>query len=64
MIKVDGIKFIEVSDNFRGIQQSMLLNLSLPVFVMMGEAMQCTKLLINQMHGGSLWLDKEYQTRG
>lgn len=39
----------------------MLINLrSLPVFGTQLTAMQCTKLLANRMHGGSLWLDKEY----
>lgn len=60
--KEDESETIKVKIYFKGIQRSTLLNLrSLLVFGMTLAAMQCTKLLINGMHGGLLWLDKDTQ---
>lgn len=42
-------------------QRLTLLNLrSLSVFETQLAAMKCTKLLASKMHGGSLWLNREY----
>lgn len=50
-----------VKEKFKGLHRSTLLHLrSLHVFGTQFIAMQCTKLLARRMHGGSLWLDKEY----
>lgn len=58
--KEDGTK-ISIREEFKGLQRSMLLYLrKLPMFGTQFATMQCTKLLVSRMHGGSLWLDKEY----
>lgn len=62
VMREDGSVTIKVKTDFRGIQQSTLLNLRiLLVFGTKMETMQCTKLLVSRMHGGLLWLDKAYQ---
>ena len=49
-----------VLPEFRGIQQSTILNLrNLPVFGITGVAMQCTKFLLSRVQNDSLWLGKE-----
>lgn len=45
---------------FRGIQQSTILNLrNLPVFRITGATMQCKKILLSRIQNGSLWMGKE-----
>lgn len=57
----DGTKAYRIRGDFKGLQNSTLFSLrNLPVFGTQLAAMQCTNLLANRMHGGSLWLDKEY----
>lgn len=59
--KEDGTKSSRVKEDFKGIQRSTILHLrTLPVFGTQFAMMQCTKLLVRKMHGGALWLDKEY----
>lgn len=59
--KEDGIRTTRVIEEFGGLQRPMLINLrNLSIFRTQMDAMQCTKLLASRMHGGSLWLDKEY----
>ena len=49
----------KVLPEFRGIQQSSIMNLrNLPVFGMTGAAMQCTKLFLSRIQNNSLWLGK------
>ena len=46
--------------DYRGLKHSTLLNLrDLQVFGTTGVAMQCTKLLLSRIQGGSLWLGRE-----
>ena len=54
-VKEGGSEVERVHSDFKGIHRSTILHLkSLPVFDMTGAAMQCTKLLINKIHNGSL----------
>jgi len=60
-LKEEGTKSSRVREEFKGLQRSTILHLrSLLVFGTQFFAMQCTKLLVRKVHGGSLWLDKEY----
>jgi len=57
----DGTKASRIKEDFKRIQRSMLFHLqNFPVFATQFSTMQCTKLLANRMHGGLLWLDREY----
>lgn len=59
--KEDGTKTSRVREEIKGLQRLKLLHLrSLHVFDTQFTAMQSTKILASKMHGGSLWLDKEY----
>lgn len=61
IIKEYGTKVTKDKVDFKGSQRSMLTNLR--IFLVFGTTlatMQCMKLLISRMHGGSFWLDREY----
>lgn len=57
----DGTRASRIREDFRRIQRSTLFHLrNLPIFNTQLATMQCKKLLTSRMHGGSLWLDREY----
>lgn len=59
--KGDGTITTNVKKYFRGLQRSTLINLkSLLMFSTQFVVMQCKNLLASRMHGGLLWLEKEY----
>jgi len=47
--------------SYMPLHESNLMNLcDVPVFLTTGEVARYTKFLINRVHIGTLWMDKEY----